>query len=273
MTEHLFGNGPSPAVATYGLRRTDDGEEHDPEVKEFVQRNFYVDDGLVSKPTAEEVVTLIKNMQATLASANLRLHKVVSNSVNVMKAFPTENLAKDIRSLDFSQDNLPAQRSLGVFWNLETDTLTYKVSVPDKPFTRRGVLSVVNSIYNPLGLAAPVLLDGRLLLQRLVAMGKKKTSTVCLGWDDPLPEDLMSGWQCWKTAPSFGDCLHNKMLPPCTVQSNHQGRDTCIFRRKLKSHWSSCLPSSLQSQRRSLCIPSVRSGKSSADQPYQCPAT
>ena len=110
MTVHLFGNGPSPAVATYGLRRTvDDGEEHDPGVKEFVQRNFYVDDGLVSKPNAEEVVALVRNTQVTLASANLRLHKVVSNSVSMMEAFPSEDLAKDIRSLDLSQDNLPAQ--------------------------------------------------------------------------------------------------------------------------------------------------------------------
>ena len=232
MTVHLFGNGPSPAVATYGLRRTvDDGEEHDPEVKEFVQRNFYVDDGLVSKPTAVEVVTLIKNTQATLASANLRLHKVVSNSVNVMKAFPTEDLAKDIRSLDLNQDNLPAQRSLGVFWNLETDAFTYKVSVPDKPFTRRGVLSVVNSIYDPLGLAAPVLLDGRLLLQRLVAMGKKKTSTVCLGWDDPLPEELASGWQRWKTAlpdlqnVSIPRCFHPVQFSPTTRVEIHAFSD------------------------------------------------
>ena len=71
-----------------------DASPSPPEVKEFVQRNFYVDDSLVSKPTAVEVVTLIKNTQATLASANLRLHKVVSNSVNVMKAFPTEDLRK-----------------------------------------------------------------------------------------------------------------------------------------------------------------------------------
>ena len=91
MTVHLFGNGPSPAVATYRLRRTvNNGEEHDPGVKEFVQQNFYVDDGLVSKPTAEEVVTLVRNTQAALASANLRLHKVVSNSVSVMEAFPTK---------------------------------------------------------------------------------------------------------------------------------------------------------------------------------------
>ena len=197
MTVHQFGNGPSLAVATYGLRRTvHDGEEHDPGVKDFVQRNFYVDDGLVSKPTAEEVVTLVRNTQAALASANLRLHKVVLNSVSVMEAFPTEDLAKDIRSLDLRQDNLPAKGSFGVFWDQETDAFAYKVSIPDKPLTRRGFLSVVNSVYDPLGLAAPFLLHGRLLLQQLVSMGKKKTAKARLGWDDPLPEELSLGWKC-----------------------------------------------------------------------------
>ena len=90
MTVHLFGNGPSPTVATYGLRRTvENGEELEPGVKEFMKRNFYVDDGLVSKPTAEETVKLVRDTQAALATANLRLHKVVSNSVTVMEAFPT----------------------------------------------------------------------------------------------------------------------------------------------------------------------------------------
>lgn len=195
MTVHLFGNGPSPAVTTCGLRRTvEDGEEFDPGVKEFVKRNFYVDAGLVSKPTAEETIKLVRATQAALATTNLRLHKVVSSSVTVMEAFPTEDLAKDIRSLDLRHDKLPAQRSLGVFWDLEGDAFTYKVSVPDRPFTRRGVLSVVNSIYDPLGLAAPVLLEGRLLLQQLVAVGKKTTATASLGWDDPLPEEFANRW-------------------------------------------------------------------------------
>ena len=231
MTVHLFGNGPSPAVATYGLRRTvDDGGEHDPGVKEFVQRNFYVDDGLVSKPTAEEVVTLVRNTQAALASANLRLHKVVSNSVSVMEAFPTEDLAKDIRSLDLRQDNLPAQRSLGVFWDLETDAFTCKVSIPDKPLTRLGVL-LVNSVYDPLGLSAPVLLHGRLLLQQLVSMSKKKTATAPLGWDDPLPEELSLGWQSWKNAlpdlqnVSIRRCYHPPQFGPITRAELHAFSD------------------------------------------------
>ncbi|XP_048576150.1 uncharacterized protein LOC125557528 [Nematostella vectensis] len=52
MNFHLFGNGPSLAVATFGLRATvNDGEEKCSEaVRQFVNRNFYVDDGLVSKP-------------------------------------------------------------------------------------------------------------------------------------------------------------------------------------------------------------------------------
>ena len=74
MTVHLFGNGPSPAVATYGFRRTvKDGEELDPAVKEFV--NY-------------QTIKLVRDTQATLATANLRLHKVVLNAVSVMQAFP-----------------------------------------------------------------------------------------------------------------------------------------------------------------------------------------
>ena len=69
--------------------------------------------------------------------------------------------------------SLPAQRSLGVFWDLETDAFTVKVSLPEKPFTRRGVLSIVNSVYDPLGSAVPVMLEGRKKLQQLVHMGQR----------------------------------------------------------------------------------------------------
>lgn len=149
-----------------------------------------MDDCLVSTPTAEETAKLARDTQAALATANLRLHKVVFNSVTVMKAFPTGDLSKDIRSLDLRHDKLSAKRSFGVFWDMEGDVFTSKVSVPDIPFTRSGVLSLVNSIYDPFGLAAPVLLESRLLIQELVAMGKASTAYPRLGWHDPLPDKL-----------------------------------------------------------------------------------
>lgn len=63
LTAHTFGNGLSPAVATFGLIRTvDDGVESCHEVKEFITRNFNVDGGLVLKPAAEVVVTLMRSL-------------------------------------------------------------------------------------------------------------------------------------------------------------------------------------------------------------------
>ena len=214
MNVHLFGNGPSPAVATFGLRRTaTDGEEEFGEnAMKFVHRNFYVDDGLASTPTAKQAIALVTATQAMLRTANLRLHKIVSNSIEVMEAFPVEDRGKGVRDLDLRCDSLPAQRSLGVFWDLKNDNFTFQVTLPDKPFTRRGVLSTVNSIYDPLGLAVPVLLEGRLLLQKLVAMGKSKNKDKPLGWDDPLPDALLTQWQRWRN--SLAD-LEKVSVPRC----------------------------------------------------------
>lgn len=128
-----------------------------------------------------------------------------------MEAFTNEDRGKDLRDLYLRCEPLPPQRSLGVYWNLEKDAFIYKVDPTDKPFTRRGVLSIVNSIYDPLGLAAPVLLEGKLILQHLVIMGKK-TLDKPLGWDDPLPEAQSDQWKRWRN--SLPD-LEKIALPRC----------------------------------------------------------
>ena len=230
MNVHLFGNGPSPAVATYGLRRTasDGEEEYGEEAKRFIHRNFYVDDGLASLANAQQAIELVKNAQASLATANLRLHKVVSNSVEVMEAFPTEDRAKDVRDLDLRHDSLPAQRSLGVFWNLEMDAFTFKVTLPEKPFTRRGVLSIVNSVYDPLGFVVPVMLEGRKILQQLVVMGHRTSrNNTPLAWDDPLPEAMMNWWIRWRDSLTelqrlfVPRCYHPKDFGPVAKAELH----------------------------------------------------
>ena len=111
MNVHLFGNGPSPAVATYRLHRTglDGEEEYGEEAKRFSQSNFYVHNGLTSLANVQQAVELVKNTQASLATTNLPLYKVVSNSVEVMEAFPAEDRANDLRDLDLHHDSLPAQ--------------------------------------------------------------------------------------------------------------------------------------------------------------------
>ncbi|KAJ8403145.1 hypothetical protein AAFF_G00360610 [Aldrovandia affinis] len=80
-------------------------------------------------------------------------------------------------------------RELGIQWDTETDAFTYSIKLPDKPMTRRGILAVVNSIYDPLGLLAPVILPAKLLLKDLC----KEQS----GWDEDISEKHAEDWKGW----------------------------------------------------------------------------
>jgi len=82
MTVHVFGNKPSPAVAIYGLQRTaaDAEQKYGPDVVSFVNRNFYVDDGLSFHDTPAEAIDLLQRTRSALEEfGNLRLHKICSN--------------------------------------------------------------------------------------------------------------------------------------------------------------------------------------------------
>lgn len=112
MTVHVFGNRPSPSVATYGLRRS--AAHSEPDVIDFVSRDLYVDDGLLSCPSEESAVDLMKRTQLALREGGqLRLHKISSNSKSVLLKFPVDDLAKDLKDLDIGKEDLPIQRSHG----------------------------------------------------------------------------------------------------------------------------------------------------------------
>lgn len=61
-----------------------------------------------------------------------------------------------------------------------------------RPFTRRGILSIINSIYGPLGFIALVILGDRMVLKK--AMNSK------VDWDDRIPDDLHADWEKWRTS-------------------------------------------------------------------------
>ena len=62
--------------------------------------------------------------------------------------------------------------------------------VKDKPHTRRGILSVVSSVYDPLGLLSPSSLPAKLIVQELCRRN--------IGWDDTIPTDLLTRWLSWQ---------------------------------------------------------------------------
>ncbi|XP_037617247.1 uncharacterized protein LOC119483203 [Sebastes umbrosus] len=223
MKVHVFGNSPSPAVAVYGLRRAirEGAQEHGADTVKFVERHFYVDDGLISLPSEADAIDLLQRTQASLAESNLRLHKFVSNCQAVMEAFPPEDCAPVIKDLDLNGENAPTQRSLGLLWEISSDTFTYSASTMNKPFTRRGVLSMVNSVFDPLGLLAPVTIQGRALLRELTSEQSD--------WDSPLPEDKSSRWEAWRDSLQDLKQLHVQRTYTTTSLTKAVHTELCVF--------------------------------------------
>lgn len=193
MVVHLFGATSSPSCASFALRKCaeDNRDQCNNQAVDTVLHNFYVDDCLKSVHTEEEAVQLYHTLRAVCDKGGFRLTKWISNSRAVLSAIPEEERATEVKDLDLDRDVLPTERALGVCWCIQSDSFRFKIIMSDKPPTRRNILSIVSSVYDPLGILAPVTLTAKKILQELCRMK--------LGWDILIPDGLAREWSMWKT--------------------------------------------------------------------------
>lgn len=225
MTVHLFGAISSPSCVNFALRRNaeDNKDKFDEEVINTVYKNFYVDDCLKSVDTREKATKLIKDLCRLMNYGGFRLNKWISSDRQVLQSIPEEERNKEVKDFDFVNDSLPVERALGVIWNVDTDTLGFKINIKSLPFTRRGMLSLVSSVYDPLGLAIPFTLSAKILLQDLT---RKR-----LGWDEEIPGEDLARWKKWidelslLSKFSISRCIKSKDLQDVTTAQIHHFSD------------------------------------------------
>ena len=123
------------------------------------------------------------------SKGGFQLVKWTSNSRAVLSSIPEEKRSKTTRKLHLEQDNLPTEMALGMNWCAESDTFTFRPAVEKRPHTRRGILSIVSPIYDPLGFLSPFTLLPKLLLQEMC----RKT----MSWDDRVPQRFSQQWTKW----------------------------------------------------------------------------
>lgn len=104
---------------------------------------------------------------------------------------PQDIRAQDLRTLDLGCHFLPDERALGVQWAIESDTLGFRIILKDMPLTRRGFLSTICSVYDPLGIAAPFLLNGKKILQDLCRLK--------IDWDEEIDFEFCARWEKWRS--------------------------------------------------------------------------
>ena len=191
MTVHLFGATSSPSCASYALRKASDDFSalFDAKVSRSIKTNFYVDDCLRSEDSEKAAVQMADDLKTLCKLGGFNLTKFSSTSRRLLKSLPVEERAKVVKSIDLNRDKLPQERALGVCWRMEDDIFSFSTSANDRPTTKRGVLSGVSSLYDPLGIVAPFVLGGRMILQNLCRLE--------LGWDDEIPMSQRNRWDSW----------------------------------------------------------------------------
>ena len=212
MTVHLFGAVSSPSIANYALQRTaEEGvAKYGLAVSNTVKRNFYVDDCLKSVVNEETAIDMYKKLCLLCAEGGFKLTKLTSNSQTVLASMPETDRIMSAKAHDFDYDELLIERALGIQWSPITDKFKFSVLAKTKPLTRRGILSLVSSVYDPIGLIAPFILPAKKLLQNLC----KETS---LGWDDEVPEDHKVRFVKWLDDLPLID---NVSVPRCLKPEN-----------------------------------------------------
>ena len=196
---HIFGAACSPAVAIYALFKS---AEHDQALSEIVKASFYMDDFYWSADNEDEIIQGAKTVETALQTGGFTLSKWTANCEKVVKAWPLEQRAKELKMLgsDLS-GQLPVVKALGVAWNCAEDSFTFESRKLEKPVTTvASVLSVLASIFDPLGIIAPYTLTGKQLFQDVWFAELK--------WHAEVSAEFKKTWSAWIQDLSMVATLH-----------------------------------------------------------------
>lgn len=196
MNVMIFGATSSPCSAQY-VKNTNALRylEKFPRAVDGILKRFYVDDYMDSFSKEEEALVVVKKVIEINRDAGFELRNVISNSELVRRQLGNKCDAI-VMNLDLEKENL-AEKVLGLFWDTNTDQFLFKFQFASdienestKVLTKRGILRILMSVFDPIGLLAHYVVRGKIILQDI---WMKKL----LDWDAPLPEDICERWWEW----------------------------------------------------------------------------
>ncbi|XP_062709246.1 uncharacterized protein LOC134288424 [Aedes albopictus] len=193
----MFGATCSPCVAQHVLRvNADKWADEFPLAAAAIKDKTYMDDYYDSANTPEEAAELAVQVRTIHARGGFEMRNWVSNSEEVLEKLG-EPGATSPRLLQ-STSEAKWERVLGMLWHPESDALTFSTELGEqllqyvsggKRPTKRIALRIIMSLFDPLGLLAPYLIHGRILIQDLWRSGVQ--------WDEEMRDEEFEKWTHW----------------------------------------------------------------------------
>ena len=192
-----FGAASSPCSAHYvkNWNATHFGEST-PEAVKAIHERHYMDDYLDSAHTitsAKKQVTDVINLHKM---GGFEIRSWISSHKEVLCDLPEDLLAPS-KAVTW-EEKTKTERILGMRWDPWVDCFTYVVNPDCKQIafskrnpTKREVLRLVMSLFDPLGLLSHYIVKAKILLQDVWRTGQ--------GWDDELSGLPLKKWETWVT--------------------------------------------------------------------------
>ena len=202
MKVHLFGAASFPSCACFSLRQAADlfGPEYSKQAMEAVRTGIYVDDLLISVSSVEEAKTLATDVTSMLVNAGFTLTKWISTEEDALADIPEDQHSKPIQELPGNEE--VKERVLGIEWDIRQDKFRVKVDILPRPMTRRGILLMVHSLFDPLGFLAPITIEAKLLMRCLNDYNR----------DVPICAEKVACWSEWVSSLSLRESI---TVPRC----------------------------------------------------------
>ena len=191
-TRVIFGSGPSPFLLNATIREhMKQYAENDPDFVRQVVKSLYVDDYVGGCDTVEQAIKLKKKLAERFQEGKFNMRKWKTNNATLRKEVE-EGSKYDADETAREQNQIQDSKVLGVLWRPDDDKIGVDfrklLAVKHEP-TQRGMLRSISTIFDPLGIASPVSITGKIIYHE-----------VCLqkqGWDDEISSELAKRWNMW----------------------------------------------------------------------------
>ncbi|XP_069361084.1 uncharacterized protein [Maniola hyperantus] len=225
-----YGLSCSPFLAIRTLiQLARDEEERFPLAAQVIREGVYMDDVLYSCNTYEEACTIQDQLIGIFESGRFLLKKWTSNSSELLNRIPSDHRECP---LTFMKDgNECTIKVLGLTWTPKSDNFVFAINKTDPVLTKRSVLKLLASIYDPVGFLTPCTFLAKLIMQDLWKLG--------IGWDEPLPREIGNRWSTFTSElPRLADIpIERHMLLPGQTEcelvgfcdASSRGYAACIY--------------------------------------------
>ena len=146
------------------------------EVASLIKNKFYVDNLIYTSNNVEELPQMVSLINKLMIDGGLPLREWTSNNTSVLSSLSEEEVS-----------NKEEVKVLGYIYNRSEDSLKLKnASLNCNASTKRQILSSLASVFDPIGIFAPVLLQGKLLIREMCQR--------MIDWDLELDSETLSKW-------------------------------------------------------------------------------